>query len=174
MKFYEPDSARSPPSPLRVFLSSNKRMQTIIHELVEMFFMQPSSTTEVLIEAVLMVKTAIVAGLDIAETKKSELMTRCLELLRNRHLGISAKMRLVEALAAGLYKGYFAENPKIAVGLQNILLDELNMATLENTLLGGEECAKVDFEGVFSNNNEFEALINYDGTNNLDAIDGHR
>lgn len=70
-----------------------------------------------------MVKTAIVTGLDIAETQKNAIVTICIEMLHNRNESASTKQCLVETLAAALYKGYLSDNPKLAASVQTILLD---------------------------------------------------
>lgn len=54
-----------------------------------------------------MVKTAIVSGLDVVETRKTQIVTRCLELLRMNNIDCKLKQKLVETLAAAIHKGYF-------------------------------------------------------------------
>jgi|688.fasta_scaffold1803710_1 hypothetical protein len=64
-----------------------------------------------------MVKTAIAIGLDVVETRKTQIITRCLELLRTNNLDCKLKQKLVETLAAAIHKGYFQDNVKLAAGL---------------------------------------------------------
>jgi hypothetical protein len=107
-------------------------MQTVIHEMIEIFFLPKNSNAVTLSQAIEMVKTAIVAGLDIVESRKSQILTRCIELLRNRNLDFKIKQQLVEAIAAAVLKRYFDGHHKLALGFQNILIDELNFATIES------------------------------------------
>lgn len=64
-----------------------------------------------------MVKSAIIIGLDVVETRKTQIVTRCLELLRANNMDCKLKQKLVETLAAAIHKGYLQENAKLAAGL---------------------------------------------------------
>jgi hypothetical protein len=91
LRFHEPDASKNPPSALRKFLSGNKRMQTVVHEMIEIFFLRKTSNMPLKTEAVSMVKTAIIAGMDIVETRKDQIVMRCIEMLRNRNEEINTK-----------------------------------------------------------------------------------
>lgn len=52
LRFHEPDNSKNPPSALRVFLSGNKRMQTVVHEMIDIFFLHKTSYQELRYEAV--------------------------------------------------------------------------------------------------------------------------
>lgn len=106
LRFFEPDVSKSPPSPLRQFLSSNVRMQSLIHEMIELVFLGKTKHMKLLAEAIQLVKTAIVAGMDVAVSNQEAITTRCIELLRDRNLPMSLKQGLVETLAAAFLKGY--------------------------------------------------------------------
>ena len=82
-------------------------MQTLIHEMIEIMFFGKENNRFVLMESIEMVKTAIVSGLDVVETRKTQIVTRCLELLRMNNIDIKIKQQLVETLAAAIHKGYF-------------------------------------------------------------------
>ena len=82
-------------------------MQTLIHEMIEILFFGKENNRFVLMESIEMVKTAIVSGLDVVETRKTQIVTRCLELLRMNNIDIKIKQKLVETLAAAIHKGYF-------------------------------------------------------------------
>ena len=102
-----------------------------------------------------MVKTAIIAGMDSAESRKPQIVTRCLDMLRDRNEHLTTKQQLVETLAAAVFKDYLAENKKLATSLQLILLDELNNAVIANTQLT-RSTTKIDIAKVFSSTEYFE------------------
>jgi len=51
-------------------------MQTVIHEMIDIFFLQKNSNAVTLSQAIEIVKTAILTGLEIVESRKSEILTR--------------------------------------------------------------------------------------------------
>ena len=82
-------------------------MQTLIHEMIEIMFFGKENNRFILMESIEMVKTAIVSGLDVVETRKTQIVTRCLELLRMNNIDTKIKQKLVETIAAAVHKGYF-------------------------------------------------------------------
>ena len=79
----------------------------MIHEMIEIMFFGKENNRFILMESIEMVKTAIVSGLDVVETRKTQIVTRCLELLRMNNIDTKIKQKLVETIAAAVHKGYF-------------------------------------------------------------------
>lgn len=86
-------------------------------------------------------------------------------------LHVKTKVKVVEVLAALIYKGYYAQILALSKEQFNcMLLDQLNESLREATRYTKSDGGEVDIGKALSSNEVFERLINYSNEYNLEEL----
>ena len=86
-------------------------------------------------------------------------------------LHIKTKVKVVEVLAALIYKGYYAKIQAMSKQqLSCTILDQLNESLRETTQYTQSKESEVDIGSALSSNSAFESLINYSNECNLEEL----